>query len=612
MDNKQLSSMREHLLQFSFLIIASLLVRATSEIPKAYIVYMGSTGTERSANPREMKAAQLRLLSSIIPSEDEERINLIQSYSHAINGFSAMLTKQEANILSSRDEVVAVFRDRNLQLHTTRSWDFLEAESGLGSERAHRRATNDVIIGIIDTGIWPESPSFDDEGMTSIPSRWKGTCIEGFDFKRSNCNRKLIGARYYSGQLDSIPFSSRSGNHTHSIAFTGSPRDTVGHGTHTASTAAGSTVANASYYGLARGMAKGGTPMSRLAVYKTCSLGGCASSSVLKAIDDAISDGVDIISISLGMSSVFQSDFLSDPIAIGAFHANQKGIMVVCSGGNDGPDPFTVVNTAPWILTVAASSIDRSFQSTIVLGNAEVLEGVAINFSNHTRSESYPLIFGGDAAGEFTPVSEASNCYPGSLDMKKTAGKIIICVDSDPSLTRRVKKLVAEDAGAKGLILIDEDEKGIPFDSGSFAFSEIGNKAGAQILRYMKSSKFPAAIILPTINVDQITPAPVVAYFSSRGPGGLTESILKPDVMAPGVSILAASIPIENRETTPQGKKPSSFAIKSGTSMACPHVAGAAAFVRSVHPRWSPSMIRSALMTTGHHSNTIKKTHLAS
>lgn len=109
-------------------------------------------------------------------------------------------------------------------------------------------------------------------------------------------------------------------------------------------------------------------------MYKACSLGGCASSAVLKAIDDAISDRVDIISISIGMSSVFQSDFLSDPIAIGAFHANQRGILVVCSGGNDGPDPYTVINAAPWILTVGASSIDRSFESRILLGNGTILK----------------------------------------------------------------------------------------------------------------------------------------------------------------------------------------------------------------------------------------------
>lgn len=154
----------------------------------------------------------------------------------------------------------------------------------------------------------------------------------------------------------------------------GSPRDSVGHGTHTTSTAAGSMVANASYYGLAQGMAKGGSPSSRLAMYKACSMGGCSSSAVLKAIDDAVNDGVDIISISIGMSSIFQSDFLSDPIAIGAFHANERGVLVICSGGNDGPDPYTVVNAAPWILTVGASSIDRTFQSSIVLGNGKILK----------------------------------------------------------------------------------------------------------------------------------------------------------------------------------------------------------------------------------------------
>ncbi|RRT39471.1 hypothetical protein B296_00059108 [Ensete ventricosum] len=152
--------------------------------------------------------------------------------------------------------------------------------------------------------------------MGKIPSRWKGT------------------------------------SHTIKVNGFGSARDSVGHGTHTASTAAGTVVQSA----------------------RACSLGGCASSTVLKAIDDAVDDGVDVISISIGMSSAFQTDFLSDPIAIGAFHADQRGVMVVCSGGNDGPDPYTVVNSAPWILTVAASSIDRTFQSQIVLGNGSVLK----------------------------------------------------------------------------------------------------------------------------------------------------------------------------------------------------------------------------------------------
>lgn len=178
----------------------------------------------------------------------------------------------------------------------------------------------------------------------------------------------MIGARYYD-----VPFISSS-NKSHEAKSNGSPRDAVGHGTHTTSIAAGVRVANASYYGLARGTARGGSPSTRIASYKACSTEGCSGATILKAIDDAIKDGVDMISISIGMSSIFQSDYLNDPIAIGAFHAEQMGVMVLCSAGNDGPDAYTVVNTAPWVLTVAASSIDRDFQSTVLLGNGKALK----------------------------------------------------------------------------------------------------------------------------------------------------------------------------------------------------------------------------------------------
>ncbi|GMN55669.1 hypothetical protein TIFTF001_024791 [Ficus carica] len=501
-------------------------------------------------------------------------------------------------------EVVSVFPDTMLQLHTTRSWDFLEGKVGRLSHAStshNKYLSTDVIIGIIDTGIWPESPSFKDEGIGPIPSKWKGACMEGFDFKKSHCNRKLIGARYYD-----VPFISSS-NKSHEAKSNGSPRDAVGHGTHTTSIAAGVRVANASYYGLARGTARGGSPSTRIASYKACSTEGCSGATILKAIDDAIKDGVDMISISIGMSSIFQSDYLNDPIAIGAFHAEQMGVMVLCSAGNDGPDAYTVVNTAPWILTVAASSIDRDFQSTVLLGNGKALKGSSINFSNHSRSKAYPLVYGKDVAANFTPASEARNCYPGSLDPKKVAGKIVVCANDDPTITRRIKKLVVEDAKAKGMILIDEDDKGMPFDSGVFSFVEVGSVAGSQILNYLNSTKTPKAVILPTVEVQRTRPAPVVAYFSSRGPAQLTENILKPDIMAPGVSILAAMIPKSTEPgTVPSGMKPSEFAVKSGTSMACPHVTGAAAFVKSVRRRWTSSMIRSALMTTATIYNNMK------
>ncbi|XP_030534543.1 CO(2)-response secreted protease-like isoform X3 [Rhodamnia argentea] len=554
---------------------------------------MGSSSNGDREDVEAAELSHLQLLSSISSRQESQQMSLLHHYFHAFRGFSAMLTESEASRLSGHDKVLSVFPDPVLQLHTTRSWDFLEVGSSEQARSQYHHPSNDVIIGIIDTGIWPESPSFSDEGVDEVPQRWKGTCMEASDFKKSNCNRKLIGARYYG-----IQSSISNGTGAESTKASGSPRDSVGHGTHTASTAGGSLVANASYYGLAKGTARGGLPSTRIASYKACTEEGCSGSVILKAMDDAIKDGVDIISISIGSSSIFQADYLHDPIAIGAFHAEQMGVLVVCSGGNDGPDSYTVVNTAPWIFTAAASSIDRDLQSAVVLGNGRTFKGSAINLSNLTRSKKYPLVSAKNAAANFTPADEARNCLPGSIDRTKVAGKIVICIDTDPMGSTRIKTLVVEDAKAKGMILISENQNGVPFDSGVFPFTQVDHVAGYKILKYISSAKYPTANILETTTVSDQRPAPTVASFSSRGPGDLTENILKPDIMAPGVAILAADIPKNDPGSVPFGKKPSKFSIKSGTSMACPHVTGAAAIIKSVHRGWSSSMIKSALMTT--------------
>ncbi|KAJ0103402.1 hypothetical protein Patl1_05768 [Pistacia atlantica] len=549
---------------------------SSNQTPKPYIVYLGSSSKIENGEAEDTELAHLQLLSSIIPSEESERISLIHHYKHAFKGFSAMLTEEEAFALSGHDEVVSVFPNLLLKFDTTRSWDFLEAEAGERSRstwsnyRNHQPST-DVIIGVIDSGIWPESPSFNDKGFGEIPSRWKGVCMESPDFNKSNCNRKLIGARYYVANKSD----------------TGSARDYDGHGTHCASTAAGAHVANASYYGLAQGKARGGSPSSRLAIYSACNAFGCLTSNVLKAFDDAIQDGVDIISVSLG----FNQPYLHDPIAIGGFHAEQHGVLVVTSAGNAGPLPSTITKTAPWVFTVGASTIDRNFASTVLLGNEKSFQGSAISFSNLTRSKTYPLAFGKDIATNLSVVSQARSCSIRSVDPNKTVGKIVVCISSDSTIPWELFTRLAE-----GYILVDEDYKYVPSDSGLFPFAVVGNSDGSQIINYINSTKNPTATILPTVEVPRYKPAPVVAPFSSRGPGAFTENILKPDVTAPGVAILAAIVPDEESDLA--GEKPADYGFMSGTSMACPHVAGAAAFIKSLHPTWTSTMIKSALITT--------------
>ncbi|KAJ4903084.1 CO(2)-response secreted protease [Raphanus sativus] len=546
---------------FSLIVIlfTSLLFISISSLqtPKHYVVYMGS---QIDADVHNSEAYYLQMLDTLLPREESERRKGVHHYKHAFRGFSAMLTEEEAATLSGHDEVVSVFEDTMLQLHTTRF-----------------HGSSDIIIGVVDTGIWPESPSFSDEGFGEIPSKWKGICMEGPDFNKSNCNRKLIGARYYK-----------------STGAT-SARDSDGHGTHTASTVAGSHVDGASDRGLARGTAKGGQPGCRIAAYKTCTADGCSGSAMLKAIDDAVHDGVDIISISIGSSAAFQSDYLSDPIAIGAFHAERKGIMVIASAGNDGPSASTVTNVAPWLFTVAASNIDRDFQSSVILGSGKVIRGARIHFPNATRPKAYSLVYARNAAAaSFKPVEDLRACLPGSLDPKKVSGKVIVCVmPREEVIPKQIIKAVVEDAGARGLILVNQKEKIRASDFGHFPFSEVDMTDGYKILKYMLHTKNPTVTIVTTVEVKPTKPAPVVALFSSRGPASLAENILKPDVMAPGVLILAALPP-------PKTAKPSTpeFGLRSGTSMSCPHVSGAAAFVKAHRPSWTPSMIKSALMTT--------------
>ncbi|XP_057849920.2 CO(2)-response secreted protease isoform X2 [Cryptomeria japonica] len=573
-------------------------------------------GSSNGAEKGYLKSSHLNMLASAVRSLKVARQSLLYSYSHSINGFSAVLSEEQAQSIASMAGVVSVFPSRMHSLHTTRSWDFLGLDAdyvgGSLESRLNAPATSDVIIGLLDTGVWPESESFNDEGMGPIPDKWKGKCDLADDFNSSNCNRKLIGARFYGDGSSvstyheaNLPIYKGPSNDMNQFsrptASYGSARDSQGHGTHTATTAGGRAVTNASYYGLAKGVARGGAPLSRIAAYKVCSEEGCSDADILAAFDDAIKDGVDILSLSLGGPSFLTPNLLTDGIAIGAFHAVQNGILVVCSAGNDGPYSYTAVNTAPWILTVAASTVDRFFDSKVVLGDNKTYEGQALNYFKLNES-SYPIVFGGDIAAPNISTGSAGRCISDSLDATKAKGKIVLCVQNEVDQSRQSKSYSVQSAGGVGMIIADDNNKFFP-SIYAFPATQVSKDDGKKIHAYIRSTNIASATILPAETLVKFKPAPVVAKFSARGPSKLTENILKPDIAAPGVNILAGWTMSSPYSDPPLGENPSPYAIISGTSMSCPHVSGAAAFVKSVNSNWSASAIKSALMTTATTTN---------
>ncbi|CAI0412169.1 unnamed protein product [Linum tenue] len=512
----------------------------------------------------------INLLRRIIGSARVASDSLIYSYHRSFNGFAARLTQAEHQKLSAYEGVVSVFPNKIVKLHTTRSWDFIGYPKNASTST--RRQQSNMIIGMLDTGIWPESQSFDASGYGPPPKKWKGRCQSSSNF---TCNNKIIGARYYNAEGDYGPDDIPS------------PRDSEGHGSHTASTAAGNLVTSANLYGIANGTARGGVPAARIAIYKICWSFGCSNADILKAFDDACADGVDIISLSVGGGPM---DYFRDPIAIGAFHCMKKGILTSNSAGNDGPAPGSVANGSPWSLTVAANTIDRKLTTNVKLGNGKTYNGSALN-TFQPKKPMYPLIYGGDApnktAGYDGNVSKY--CYSDSLDKNLVQGKIVYCEAASQG-----DGAIA--AGAVGAIMGNNEQGDVAF-SFSLPISLLNETDGNDVVKYSNSTSGPTAVISKTVDYLDGSPAYVV-YFSSRGPNTITPDILKPDLTGPGVNILAAWSKATTVTGDPGDKRVVPYNIISGTSMSCPHVSGAAAYVKSFHRTWSPAAIKSALMTT--------------
>ncbi|KAK7344117.1 hypothetical protein VNO77_13407 [Canavalia gladiata] len=546
-----------------------------------YIVHMDKSFMPQVfASHNDWYESTMDSINSATPDQTSEQQSqkLMYIYDNAMHGFSAMLSSDELENLKKARGFVTAYPDRSATIDTTHTYEFLSLDSPNGLWNASNFGEG-VIVGMIDTGIWPESESFKDDGMTKkIPSKWKGTCEPGQEFNTSMCNFKLIGARYFNKGV-------KAANPNITISMN-SARDTEGHGSHTSSTVAGNYVNDASFFGYAEGVARGIAPRASLAMYKVLWEEGRQASDVLAGMDQAIADGVDVISISLGFDSV---PLYEDPVAIAAFAAMEKGVLVSSSAGNEGPRLGNLHNGIPWVLTVAAGTIDRTFGS-LTLGNGKTIVGWTL-FAAKAIVENYPLIYN----------KTLSTCNSVKLLTPVATNGIIICDDVSGSESVTVFDQINSitQANVIGAVFITEDPQLIETGRLYSPSIVISPSDAPSVINYAKSVKTASASIKFQETFVGIKPAPNAAYYSSRGPSPSYPGVLKPDVMAPGSNVLAAFVP--NKPAARIGTNillSSDYNFLSGTSMACPHASGVVALLKAAHPDWSAAAIRSAMITT--------------
>ncbi|CAE5972686.1 unnamed protein product [Arabidopsis arenosa] len=479
---------------FSFLLFLLLLVHTSSKPTLAskdsssYVVYFGAhshVGEITKDAMDRVKETHYDFLGSFIGSREIATDAIFYSYTKHINGFAAHLDHDLAYAISKHNSYVP----------SSSIW-------------RKARFGEDTIIANLDTGVWPESKSFRDEGLGPIPSRWKGICQNQKD-ATFHCNRKLIGARYFhKGYAAAVgPLNS---------TFE-SPRDLDGHGSHTLSTAAGDFVPGVSIFGQGNGTAKGGSPRARVAAYK---------------------------------------------------------------------------------ITVGASTMDREFASNLVLGNGKHYKGQSLSSTALPHAKFYPIMASVNAKAKNASALDAQLCKLGSLDPIKAKGKILVCLRGQ---NPRVEKgRVVALAGGVGMVLENTNVTGndLTADPHVLPATQLTSKDSFAVSRYISQTKKPIAHITPSRTDLGLKPAPVMASFSSKGPSTVAPQILKPDITAPGVSVIAAYTAAVSPTDQQFDPRRLLFNAISGTSMSCPHISGIAGLLKTRYPSWSPAAIRSAIMTT--------------
>lgn len=507
-------------------------------------------------------------------------------YTDALNGFAADLSGEQAAELAHRPGVLAVAKDEIRKPDTWHTPEMLKltGDAGvwrrLGGSSPKDGAGKGTVIGIVDSGVNSDSASFAATGGP-IPDSWNGECQQSDDDDPAAdfvCNDKLIGGEYFDEGYGDV----------YDGEFL-SPEDFGGHGSHTASTAAGNSGVEASAGGIDFGQISGMAPAAKVASYKVCweeeevDAGGCASSDSVAAIDAAVGDGVDAINFSISGSI----DDPVDPVEIAFMYAADAGVFVSTSAGNDGPGVSTVAHPSPW-LTTTANSTHYLYEGTLEFGNGDKYIGASVSTQD---VPSAPIVTSVNAKADGATEADAALCLPDTLDPAAAEGTIVIC---DRGQNDRVEKSqVVADAGGVGAVIVNVPGGADDTVADLHTIPTIHLRAEFRDDLYADATEADAtAQILARVNDGTTTtPPPSINSGSSRGPSLAADGdLLKPDITAPGTDVLAAVAPERNNDED--------FALYTGTSMASPHIAGLGLLFKQKYPDWSPMEIKSAMMTT--------------
>jgi len=515
-------------------------------------------------------------------------------YDVVIGGMAMTLPASQVSALSALPNVEAVYFDRVMQLETDRSVSFIGAPVTYNKLGGAEFAGEGVIVGVLDSGVWPEHASFSDPDPKGKPYAAPpasdnpgggfacefGSAISGD--AAFSCNNKLIGAYRFMDTYETFGPALLPGEFL-------SSRDDDGHGTHTATTAAGNAGVEASIFGVSRGTVSGVAPRAHVIAYKVCGDAGCYSSDSAAAIQQAILDGVDVVNFSISGGNSPYSDIAS----LAFYDAYNAGILVSASAGNSGPGADTVSHREPWTITVGASTADRAFTNTIMLyGNGGA--SLSVSGTSITGALTTPA-----------PVTVPADVFcAGPFAAGTFTGQVVVCQRGGPN-GRVAKGLAISAAGAVGMILYNQapnvtDQQ---TDRHYLPASQIQFADGQAVIAFVAANPGTTATISSAAKTAQ--QGDVMASFSSRGGPGQNLGISKPDITAPGVQILAGHTPLSvATDTGPQGDL---FQAIAGTSMSSPHVAGAAALIKDLYPNFTPGQVKSALMTTASTSKLYKE-----